>query len=180
MGNVDTRCHHEHGYLIVQTAQPFYYPGTPVTGTIYLRVTHPVEAKFIELQISGKEKVSFLTHETRDNQQHHIKRKARREIIHYSQPAFHFTTPVLAPGDYVIPFSFPLPVGIPSSVFYYDNHHADKPKAKVKYHIKAKLHNHHGKAEMSYKQILVVREAGAAAQQVISQTSENRITTWCC
>lgn len=167
MGNVDTRSHFNSGYLVVQTSQAFYYPGTPVTGNIYLRVTHPIEARHIELQISGKEKVSFITHETRDNQQHHEKRKARKEIMHYSQPAFTFGVPVLAPGDYVIPFSFPLPLGIPSSVFYYNNHHYDKPKAKVKYHIKARLHTHHG-SEMSYKQILVVREAGAAAQQVIN------------
>jgi hypothetical protein len=32
-----------------------------VTGTIYIRVTHPIEAKYVELEIKGKEKVSFVT-----------------------------------------------------------------------------------------------------------------------
>ena len=57
---------------------------------------------------------------------------------------------MLLPGDYVIPFNFPLPAGIPSSMFYHNKHDWDKPKSKVKYHIKAKLHTHHG-SEMSYK-----------------------------
>ena len=140
MGKVDTRSHFDSGYLVVQTGQPFYYPGTPVTGTIYMRITKPVEAKYVELEIKGKEKVSFIVRIGDNN----VKKKDRRQVIHYSQPSFTFTEPILHPGDYVIPFSFPLPVGIPSSIFYHNHHAAGRPKAKVKYHIKAKLHTHHG------------------------------------
>ena len=160
MGNIDTRCQFDKGYLVVQTAQAFYYPGTPVTGNIYLRVMQPIEAKYIDIEIKGKEKVSFVTQEQRDGQTHHEKRKARRQVIHYSQPCFTFATPVLYPGDYVIPFNFPLPAGLPSSIFYHNKNDWDKPKAKVKYHIKAKLHGHHN-SDMVYKQVLLVREAGA-------------------
>ena len=61
MGNVDSRSPFAKGYIIVQTGQSFYFPGTPVTGTIYIRVTHPIEAKYVELEIKGKVKVSFVT-----------------------------------------------------------------------------------------------------------------------
>ena len=50
-----------------------------------MRITHPVEAKFIELEVKGKEKVSF-TVGGNDN----IKVKDKKEIIHYSQPCFTF------------------------------------------------------------------------------------------
>ena len=84
MGNVDARCHYEHGYFVVQTAKPFYYPGEHITGSIYIRANTHIETKYIELEIKGKEKVSFMQTETRDGQQHHEKRKAKKEIIHYS------------------------------------------------------------------------------------------------
>lgn len=59
MGNVDSRCKHTHGYLMVQTASQIYYPGDTVTGTVYLRTTAPLEVKYIELEVQGKEKASF-------------------------------------------------------------------------------------------------------------------------
>ena len=62
MGNIDSRCNFDAGYLIVQTMQPFYNPGTMITGTIYLRVTRPINAKHIEIEVKGQEKVSFLEH----------------------------------------------------------------------------------------------------------------------
>ena len=34
----------------------------------------------------------------------------------------------------------------------------EKPKAKVKYYVKTKLHTVHGDDEMKYKQVLVIRE----------------------
>ena len=40
--------------------------------------------------------------------------------------------------------------------------------------------NHHGHATMTYKQVLIVREAGPVAQAQISSKSTSRISTWCC
>jgi len=51
MGNVDSRCKHEHGYLMVQTAKQIYYPGEVVTGTVFLRTTHPLEVSHVELDV---------------------------------------------------------------------------------------------------------------------------------
>jgi hypothetical protein len=35
-----------------------------------------------------------------------------------------------------------------------------KPKGKVKYHIKSYVEDHHGKSIMKNKQVLIVREMG--------------------
>lgn len=83
--------------------------------------------------------------------------------MHFHHPCFTFAVPTLVPGDYAIPFSFVLPQGIASS-FNYKNPHIDaKPKAKVKYYIRAALKGHHGHNHMKYKQVLIIREPGEYA-----------------
>ena len=49
MGNVDSRSKHEHGHLVLQTAKPFYYPGEFITGSIFIRVFHQIEARHVEI-----------------------------------------------------------------------------------------------------------------------------------
>lgn len=173
MGNVDARCHYEHGYLMVRTDQATYYPGQAVTGTIYLRTSHPIEARYIELEITGKEKVSIVTRVHRDNDWHDDKHKSKKVLYHTKQPCFTFAVPVLSPGDYAIPFSFQLPQGIPSSLFYKNKHIQGKPKAMVKYQIRANLKGHHDKSLMKYKQVLVIREYDVAFQTNLKSSSEN-------
>mgnify|MGYP006390547241 CR=1 FL=1 len=48
-----------------------------------------------------------------------------------------------------------------------------KPKAKVKYHIKASIVDVHNKSIMKYKQVLVVREIPHNAEASIKQVSEH-------
>jgi hypothetical protein len=60
MGNVDSRSKFDSGYFIVQTDKPFYSPGEVVTANIYMRISRPLDATHIDLEIKGKEKVSFL------------------------------------------------------------------------------------------------------------------------
>lgn len=81
------------------------------------------------------------------------------------------------PGDYSIPFQFHLPMGIPSSIYYKNTFGLKKPKAKVKYTIKTVLH---GGDTMKYKQVLIVREIPREEFAQLTQSMENKITTWCC
>ncbi len=67
MGNIDSRSKYQHGYLMLQTAQPFYYPGSVVQGTVYLRCTSPVDVTHIDLEVKGGEKASFVERTHRDN-----------------------------------------------------------------------------------------------------------------
>ena len=48
----------------------------------------------------------------------YIKRHESKKIFEFLAPAFTFSTPVLAPGDYSIPFAFMLPPGLPSSILF--------------------------------------------------------------
>ena len=143
---------------MVQTQAPVYYPGQTVTGTVYLRTNVPLEVKHIDLEIKGKENASFETRVHRDNEWHDEKHKTKKTLWHFHQPCFTFAVSVLAPGDYAIPFSFQLPSGIPSSLYYKNKHIQAKPKAMVKYHIRASLKDHHNHSHMKYKQVLVIKE----------------------
>lgn len=110
---------------------------------------------------------------------HDEKRKGKKEILHYKQPCFTFTVPMLMPGDYTIPFQFALPQGIPSSIMFQGTGQK-RPKAKVKYCIKAILRNQRDESMMKYKQVLIVREQGDAYQTNINQSQTNNVKTWCC
>lgn len=145
-----------------------------------MRVTHPIEATFVEIQVRGKEKASFMEEIVEGNDRRWEKRKHAKEIFNFHAPCFTFTVPVLQPGDYCIPFSFSLPHGLPSSLFYKNASHTHKPKAKVKYHIRAIVHGQHDKQLMKFKQVLILREVPPNAEASIKQTSEHQITTWCC
>ena len=185
MGNVDSRSKYEYGYMMVQTASPVYNPGAPVTGSIYLRIgPSGCPSRDITLEVKGAEKVSWIERVTRHvdgrTEQEDEKRKAKKEVFKYKAPCFTFTVPHLAPGDYTIPFSFQLPGSLPSSMNFKDSHTHAKPKAKVKYHIKAVLNDLSGKEVMKYKQVLIVREQGDAFKMEIKKEQENRINTWCC
>lgn len=52
---------------------------------------------------------------------------------------------------------------LPSSINYQGTG-IDKAKAKVKYHVKAVMHDMHDHAVMQYKQVLVIREQGDTFQ----------------
>lgn len=188
MGNIDSRCRYDFGYLVVQTDQQLYNPGSQVTGRISIRCTNHCEPKQIILYVRGVEKVSFMDNETRTHEVDGrretrtvvVKRRHKKEIFKQEVPAFVFTAPLLQPGDYSIPFSFVMPAGLPSSFQYIDQHIWQKPKGKVKYTIKARMIDSHTKELMRHKQVLILREQGEAFQQNIVHTDENNISTWCC
>ena len=57
----------------------------------------------------------------------------------------------------------------------------EKPKAKVKYHIRARLNTRIADLMgMSYKQILVIRERPPNFEVAIQKASLHQIKTWCC
>ncbi|CDW76085.1 UNKNOWN [Stylonychia lemnae] len=188
MGNIDSRSQFEFGYLMVQTDKPFYEPGEVITGKVYIRCNTPYDAKHIILKIKGKEKGSWIqtVHRTVRNPDgtsrtvsEKIKRKSRRNIMESKAPCFVFTQGLI-PGDYVVPFSFSLPSGIPSSMHFMNRGDLRHPKAQVKYSIKAFIEtNTHG-VGMGYKQILLVREHPPNFEVNIERTSENLVKTWCC
>lgn len=111
MGNVDSRAKFNAGYMIVQTDQPFYSPGQLCTAKVYLRITRPLDASHIDLEIKGKEKASFMVqhHRTvghgdhRRTESYWKKEKSRHEIMDNKTKVFYFANNCVLPGDYCIP-----------------------------------------------------------------------------
>jgi hypothetical protein len=56
----------------------------------------------------------------------------------------------------------------------------EKPKAKVKYYVKTKLHTKDGEKEMKYKQVLAIREPPVKFKEGEEQSENSHIKTWCC
>lgn len=146
----DERCHTKHGKIQLQTEFPFYEPGNTINGVVYLSVDHEVQATHIELDFKGSEKGGFIRHYT-ETEQHgdetrivhkQEKLKHSKTFLHTSSQVFSFPGGVIYPGVHQINFQVALPHGIPSSLAFKDKHSREKPKAKVKYYVKAKVLNH--------------------------------------
>lgn len=158
MGNaIDRRAQFHGGYLYVKTDRPYYYPGNTVLGKIYIRIEAPMDAKFLEIKISGKEKASFLRHHT-ENYEVNGERRTRertekvkmfRTYIDVRANCFTFGSSLM-PGDYTVPFEFTLPPNIPSSIMYQNLNHRERPKAHIVYKIKAIIENH-DRTQLKYK-----------------------------
>jgi len=100
--------------------------------------------------------------------------RSRRLIMDFMAPIFVFTTFSIAPGDYIFPFSFALPPIIPSSIIYKNTLRRERPKAKVKYHIRARLNTRVANLMgMAYKQVLIIRERPPNFEAAIQKASMN-------
>eukprot|EP00347_Sterkiella_histriomuscorum_P000383 403376073 len=168
------------GYMFIQLSKPCYLPGETVEGTIYLRTMVPMEVDRIILQSKGYEKGSFYKTVHRDNETHVEHRHHSHTYFNQESPCFVFSVSILNPGDYAIPFSFPLPQGITSSIQFCDRTRFEKPEMKIKYFVKAYLKNKKSDNLMKYKQIVQVREPVIQQQQHINKVCERQLTTCCC
>ena len=92
MGNVDSRAGFTEGHIMLQTDMPFYEPNMLVTGRIYLRLTRPIDADRLDLEIVGKEKVAwtdFEHHSVSDgnggtrSERYAVPRKGKEEIFQF-------------------------------------------------------------------------------------------------
>ena len=69
---------------------------------------------------------------------------------------------------------------MPSSLYFKDKKQREGPKAKVKYMVKAKIDSSNDSHDMSYKQILVIREKPVALQEKVEISETQNIKTCCC
>ena len=69
----------------------------------------------------------------------HEKLKERKDILRKKARVFDIVDGCLMPGIYQINFTMKLPEDLPSSIFFVDMNEKEKPKAKIKYFIKAYL-----------------------------------------
>ena len=68
MGNIDSRCKNDCGYMVIQTDQQLYNPGSQITGRINIRCTRQCEPRHIIIHVKGVEKISFKDRETHTRQ----------------------------------------------------------------------------------------------------------------
>lgn len=108
-------------------------------------------------------------------------RKSARNIIAQDFHVYRFPSPVLFPGDYQVPFQFTLPLGIPASIFYKNDAILKHPEGKIKYTVQARLARYGTfTKEITYRQVILVRENPKGFAQLINQESTYQLTTWCC
>lgn len=143
---------------------------------MYFRLLKALDVENVELQIVGREKVSFIFKGKNGLQ----KAKQKHAIFDRVDIIQQFDGPFLPLGDYQIPFKFTLPKGIPYSIIYRNLCIKARPKCEVKYFLRAILHSG-SQRKMSHKQYLIVKELIMPENRLrnIHLKSEAPLTTWC-
>ena len=168
----DPRCNFERGKMQLQTEFPFYEPGNIVNGKIFIELMQPLQASHIKIKVKGKEEAKFKRfwneverHDDGTTTLHEREEKVHndKKFLHFEDNVFAVPGGILNAGTSEISFQFQLPLGIPSSFFFKNKHIREKPKAKVKYIVEAKLCTGSLlKKDMKYKQVLIIREPPVA------------------
>ena len=159
-----------------------------VKGVIYLEIMEPVQASHIELEFKCCEKCSFIRFWTETERhgddmrtvERHEKMKHSKKFLEYKNRVFDIQGGLLNPGVYQVEFTTNLPENIPSSLYFKEKHEREKPKAKIKYYVKATLKTHDKHDEMKYKQVLMIREKPVNFKTNDAQSETSNIKTWCC
>lgn len=173
--------------MMVQTEKPFYEPGEQVNGKVFLQLGQTVQAKYLSIEIKGKEKCKFNSFRTEWHDGEHegdpkvaerIKEK-HKETKNFLEGKVEFSGSEMAPGNYEAMFYFKLPNECPSS-FYYENKKIEtKPLAKTVYTVKAKL-DLSGDDDFKYKTTLMIREKNEKEKTEVKEKDRDNIKTWCC
>ncbi len=102
----------KYGQIFIQTDKQLYHPGDTVTGKIYLNLTETFPGTKLCLKLKGKQQISYLT-VVPDKQG-----KVSGDLVTEKKNLVAQTTDVhneISVGQYIIPFSFLLPIGLPNS-----------------------------------------------------------------
>ena len=104
-------------YAVVDQLE--YYPGSEVTGKVYLNV-HKNELSCVSVgsRIVGQEyaEVHYTTHSKKKT--HHHTARARRNFLSSQFQLAEVSSGILPRGNYEYPFSFELPRSSPGSMHY--------------------------------------------------------------
>lgn len=141
-----------------------------------------MQAKNLEFLITGDEKASF-THRYHTGSGKNRRARSKKvsmaaTLISSKVNAMTFGGPLM-PGDYVIPFEFILPLGLPASIMFKNNETLAKPKANIRYGVKAVIENHDG-TQLFYDHMLIVHEPPVPFIQNQSLQQKFPIQTWGC
>ena len=152
----DPRWAFKGGNIQIQTEYPYYEPGGTVNGKIFIQTMNPVPATHIQIEIDGKEKNKFYHYFDQSIQHpppegsppgtigakevisHKETNKQKNHFIDVKQGLYEIPGGCIAPGSFMLGFTFQLPDDLPSSLFFKEQS-ASHAKSKVKYTVTATI-----------------------------------------
>ncbi|CAK4185254.1 unnamed protein product [Aphanomyces euteiches] len=157
------------GTVHVTVDKPYYMSGELISGSIHVDVREPIECNEVVVFVGGKEKVSWSEQHTRtvDGKTHTQTRYFTNRREFFKQKIILYNVQHTLPaGQYVYPFQYQLPFGLPGS---FDNQHDSSVTAKIEYYIKGAIGvNGFFNRDLKKKQTLTVyaQLAGVVAPSV--------------
>ncbi|KAF1332735.1 Arrestin domain-containing protein a, partial [Globisporangium splendens] len=132
------------GKIGIAVDKPAYIAGEIVRGTIYVDIYEPIKCDALVLKATGKEKVEWRETHTEFDDGNSINKyedhEAEKEFFK-QKIVISAISAMYMPGQYMYPFQYQLPVGLPGSFHLasYSSGHVDNLEAKIKYKFKATL-----------------------------------------
>ena len=123
--------------LSLEINNPRTAAGKEVTGSVFFTPTSPIEAKYLEFQFTGKEKVSFKR--SSKSCKYLKDYSGKYKLVRIELIIHEWKSGILDPGGYRYPFVFELPYDVPAS-FNYTN---KKASGSISYNIKARVTDIH-------------------------------------
>eukprot|EP00347_Sterkiella_histriomuscorum_P017271 403350027 len=157
MGSSDSR--HQittdhNGHLYIQINQIEFNAGDIIDGVVHLQLNEKFLAKSLELEIYGAEKIYWKTESSDGGKTDTTIHKGKLLFLSSKQNLFSFPGSEALPGQYSFPFTYQLPLKLPSSVLYYGYKHA---KISQRYKVIARMQEAGYTSNQSYKPFLAKR-----------------------
>lgn len=135
-----------YGEIAIQIEQLKYLPGQQVNGWIFLKLIKSFPATTLDLIIDGKEKAKFTevyhTHYGNQTERHVAVYKEKHHFYGYHYEIRSHLPDQFPAGQYQYPFTFLLPMNIPSSFCHIWQEEDHKCYGKIEFVVKAAMKNH--------------------------------------
>jgi len=191
MGNAVSNSFCQSDSIYVQMDSPVATSGQMVTGNVYLNINSPngFNSKGVFLEVEGYEETRFMTQEFKTvefeggqrQESVDVRRQERKHFLHFRIP-LHIWNGRLMPGQYIFPFSFVLPAGLPGSFLEADVSRGwGDYMGQIFYRIEAEC-DHGGflGRDVKHSQNLVVHEQLLEAIQPTVVTKNANVKVCCC
>lgn len=166
------------GGIVIEFDKPFYYPGNTVSGNIYIDLKEDYHVRGLDFTFETIEYTNFLDydwvydydsgyyrimdgHDRSSHPRHRTKnkiqvlREGKRILYTYSAEIAKFKNNRIIKGNYIIPFTFIIPLNLPGSFEYYDESSAGYIKYIITTHLRSDLESQY---DIVNSNILMVRQ----------------------
>jgi hypothetical protein len=151
MGIKDSKHKQEYADMHLELPKQEFTAGEVVTGIVHLWVHKKYPARTVCLEIKGKEKTKWRSHQGSGKKRHLSNHTGENVILISRSIILAFPRGEALPGQYSFPFTFSIPAQMPSSLVYFGPKHS---KFTIKYKLTARMEESIDSSQSTMKPVI--------------------------